>query len=150
MAATSVSPTVHYLTVQDVLWINLQATKTVNPFDFAKLEGAVYRQYGYGASQDLGRQATGLMAALWARGAFTKGNQATAFLATYAFLTLNGLKPKLDDAGAEAWAEQLAKGDSSLVPVVRAHHHADETLEDVVSGALEAFPQTLQALGILR
>lgn len=45
--------TLHYLTVQDVLWINLQATRKVQHFNYAKLEEATYCQYAYGESNTL-------------------------------------------------------------------------------------------------
>ncbi len=45
------SKSLKYLTVQDMLWINLQATKKVQHFRYALLEEATYYQYGYGASR---------------------------------------------------------------------------------------------------
>ena len=43
----------NYLTVQDMLFLNLQITKSVQPFDYARLEEAVFYQYAPGQSTDL-------------------------------------------------------------------------------------------------
>ena len=46
-----------YLTVQDILWINLQVTKKVQHFNYARLEEATFYQYAYGDSNTLLPQA---------------------------------------------------------------------------------------------
>ena len=64
-----------YLTVQDLLWINLQVTGTVNKFDYARLEDGAFYQYGYGKSKDLLAQAARFYPGLKHKAAFTAGNE---------------------------------------------------------------------------
>ena len=47
---SSEKPALHYLTIQDILWINLQVTKKVQHFNYARLEEGTFYQYGYGRS----------------------------------------------------------------------------------------------------
>lgn len=78
------------LTVQDVLWINLQVTGRVNHYSNARLEEATYYQYAYGDSQGVEPQASRLLAGFVRMHPFEAGNEATALAATTAFLRLNG------------------------------------------------------------
>jgi len=80
---------VHYLTVQDVLWINLQLTKSQQDFDYATLEQCTYFQYGYGKNQDLAAQAASLLKGFSEQRPFERGSEATAFVAAATFLRIN-------------------------------------------------------------
>lgn len=89
---------VQYLTVQDILWINLQVTGTVNPYEFMKLEEGTNYQYGYGGSHDVPAQAKRLLSGLKKNAPFSAGNDETAEVAFRSFLGLNGFT--VDDSGA--------------------------------------------------
>lgn len=115
---------VEYLTVQDVLWINLQVTRTVNDFAFAKLEESVYQQYSYGDSLDVPGQASRLLKSMIAHNSISKGNTATAAVAYLAFLELNGYKLPVDAHGLQHWARTLARdGKSEATPQAYECHH---------------------------
>ena len=79
-----------YLTVQDLLWINLQVTQKSNPFEFDKLEESVNYQYGYGGSCDVLAQAENFLSGFKRNAPFSAGNDKTAEVAHRAFLLLNG------------------------------------------------------------
>lgn len=83
-----------YLTVQDFIWINLQTSGKVNPFDFAALEDSVSLQYGYGKSLNLFSQAAGMFMSLIKRSPFAEANRATAIVGLAAFLKVNGFEFK--------------------------------------------------------
>src|SRR4051812_36157718 len=111
-----------YLTVQDMLWINLQATKKVQHFNYAKLEEATYYQYGYGSSRDLGQQAGRFLTGFMKLHPFTAGNEATAFIGFAAFLLMNGKTLKLQDTEASDWFNRVRSGQI----------RAEETLSEMV------------------
>lgn len=143
----------NYLTVQDVLWINLQVTDGVLPFRYADLEEAAYYQYGYGESVDLLGQAARLLGGFRRRRPFAEGNEATAFIAFAGFLAINGRRvtlapgeigdwmvrvvdPKPEDV--EAASEHVQDG--PLIEKVGEHGEPDiaATLEDLLSQYGEA------------
>lgn len=101
---------IQYLTVQDILWINLQVTKRSNPFPYAKLEEATFLQYAYGQSRDVLGQAARFMKGFIAMAPFGDGDRETAFLAGAAFLELNGYELAIPPAEAAAWIERVATG----------------------------------------
>ena len=82
--------TLNYLTVQDMLWINLQVTKKVNSYHFMKLEEGTFYQYGYGASTDLMSQAARFVKGFAKNAPFADGNDMTALVGFLAFLRING------------------------------------------------------------
>ena len=117
-----------YLTVQDMLYINLQATKKVNAFDFARLEEGTFYQYGYGPSKDLLRQAQRFSKGFLKNAPFTEGNELTALIGTLAFLEVNGYT--IDHGSAMgsttvltdeviAGAKQIANWHASTHPTTR-------------------------------
>lgn len=119
----------HYLTVQDILWINLQATKKVQHFNYARLEEATFYQYAYGDSNGLLGQAGRFLAGFTRMHPLDAGNEATAFFATATFLAMNGARLCVDDAASwfrsasastEAAREALEKA-----VTVDPHHHAE-------------------------
>jgi prophage maintenance system killer protein len=141
----------HYLTVQDMLWINLQITKQVNTFNFATLEEATYYQYAYGQSRDLPRQAGRLLKGFLKLKPFSEGNEATGFIGCVAFLLVNGMSLSLPDDQGAAWLARAQKGEldpeealPKLVVADEAVHSALlQNVEQAVREAMQRFEQTL-------
>ena len=117
----------HYLTVQDILWINLQVTKKVQHFNYAKLEEAVFYQYAYGDSSSLLPQAERFLSGFMKLHPFESGNEGTAFLGYLAFLKMNGRKSSLPYESAATWLSSARRGSSmeDLAASVEEdpHHH---------------------------
>lgn len=132
--ATSAPEGVQYLTVQDMLWLNLQATKQTNAFRFADLEEATFYQYGYGASADVLAQAARFLKGFIAKNPFQgEGDAATAFLGLVAFLRLNGYTLNVPVGEAKAWLQRVVSGQvdaaqaiSQLAQHSEAHEHSTE------------------------
>jgi len=145
----------HYLTVQDILWINLQVTDKVHRFSFAKLEEATYYQYAYGESRSVIPQAARFLVGFPKLHPLESGNDATTFVACLSFLKINGLTIELQDTLATAWYESVQSRSVEVLEAVKSiakpildHHHAPkgdirQTVKDVIS----QFPCTLLALG---
>ena len=128
---------VHYLTVQDMLWINQEVTNEVNSFKHLQLEEGTYYQYGYGKSEEVLEQAGNFIQGFIRLRPFDKGNRATALVAVLAFLEINGYKINLEPNDAHTWAMQIAdkkitgindvkniatqSGTSELNPALRVH-----------------------------
>src|SRR5688572_17256500 len=100
-------PSLHYLTVQDVLWINLQVAKKVRHFNYARLEEATFYQYAYGESVGPEPQALRFLTGFVKMRPFESDNEATAFVACDAFLRINGKMLSLKDADALKWFESI-------------------------------------------
>ena len=98
----------HYLTVQDVLWINLQVTGKPQEFRYADLEEATFYQYAYGESNSLVPQAARFLSGFLKKKPFATGNEATAFAAGLAFLKANGYQFRGEDAGS--WFDEVSNG----------------------------------------
>ncbi|MFI5385718.1 MAG: Fic family protein [Fimbriimonadales bacterium] len=119
----------HYLTVQDIVWINLQITKKVQHFKYARLEEAVFYQYAYGESNSLFPQAARFVAGFPKMHPFDAGNEATAMVACLAFLQINGHSAK-DASDIGKWfrrvtskeIEGAAAIEEIAVPNPEAHH----------------------------
>lgn len=143
-----------YLTVQDVLWINLQATNKVHHFNYAKLEEATFYQYGYGASRDLARQAGRFVSGFLKLHPFEAGNEPTAFIAVATFLLMNGARLNIPDSEGSAWIERIRGGavlpqeqlPSLIVEDEEAHNHIASDVRDAVRLVIEQFPKTIAAL----
>ena len=142
-----------YLTVQDMLWINLQVTKKVQHFNYARLEEATYYQYGYGASRDIARQAGRFVGGFMKLHPFDAGNEGTALLGCAAFLLMNGLKLNVPDAEAAGWLEDVKSGKmraEESLPTLHeecAHSTSLSDVRDAVRLAIEQFGETLRKLG---
>lgn len=134
----------HYLTVQDVLWINLQVTGKVNTFVYADLEEATFYQYGYGDSDELVSQAARFLKGFLSKKPLSVGNEPTAFLACATFLRQNGHHLTVPDAEGAAWFKK--GGDLTSVAESDPHHH-HERMKDAVTTVLRRYPATIQALG---
>lgn len=148
------STTLHYLTVQDILWINLQATKRVNHFSYAKLEEATFYQYAYGESSTLLPQAARFVTGFLKMHPLEEGNEVTAFIGLMAFLRVNGYDAEIADGQARTWFEGIASKREgaleSLKSVARAqdHHDMEHSLDvrGAISSVLRDFPETISAL----
>lgn len=141
----------HYLTVQDILWINLQVTKKVHHFSYAKLEEAVYYQYAYGASNSLIPQSGRFLSGFLRMHPLEVGNEATGFVATLAFLRANGKSVSIDDRSAAEWFQkasesrlQAKEAIEKVVLTMNEHHHED--VRTAISEVLDTFPQTIAGL----
>ena len=99
---------IHYLTVQDVLWVNNEVAKKVNTYKFAQLEEAVFYQYGYGKSEDVIAQAGGFLEGFIKLRPFESANKGTAFVSVLTFLQINGYDLNLPPEEAAKWAMRVA------------------------------------------
>ena len=134
----------NYMTVQDILWINLQVTKKTNRFNYATLEEATYYQYAYGDSDEIVAQAARFLSGFLKLKPLAEGNEATAFVAYAAFLMLNGHELDVPDENGEAWFRA-----GSFAPPIKdlehGHSHSD-AVRDVVLQVLRTYPKTAGAL----
>jgi prophage maintenance system killer protein len=99
---------IHYLTVQDILWINHEVTGEVLPYKHLQLEEATFGQYGYGGSANVVDQAANFLSAFGRLRPFERGNRGTAFVAVLSFLALNGHQLVLENSRAAAWFEKAS------------------------------------------
>jgi prophage maintenance system killer protein len=143
----------HYLTIQDILWINLQVTKKVQRFHYAKLEEASFYQYAYGASNSLLAQAARFLPGFARLGPFSAGNDQTAFVAFAAFLEVNGATLDLDDRQALAWVRSALDSPKSLSlqgKVTEGEHGehgaAQPDVREAVQNVLRRYPKTIEEL----
>ncbi|MFN3691071.1 MAG: hypothetical protein ACK4UU_09125, partial [Fimbriimonadales bacterium] len=97
-----------YLTLQDLIWINSEVTKSPQPYRYDCLEEATYYQYSYRQSRDVLLQAARFLWGYLKYRPFARGNLATALIATLAFLHINGYETRLPVEHAAAWIEQVA------------------------------------------
>lgn len=140
-----------YLTVQDILWINTQITKTTNSFEFAKLEEATFYQYGYGISSNVLKQAANFLAGFMKKAPFGVADDATAFVAFVAFLNLNGYELNLPDREAAEWVRRVKSGEINAAEAVEklthlgAGHHEQDP-QGCMRLALAAYPESIEAL----
>jgi prophage maintenance system killer protein len=147
-------PSLFYLTVQDILWINTQITKQVNRFDYNKLEEGVFYQYGYGQSQDLNRQAAAFFAGFAKNQPFEAGNEPTAFIAGMAFLKINGKILDLTDDEALSWFNSLRAAQRPGGDVIGGriqedsefHEALKPEVQPAVQTVLARYPKTVAAL----
>lgn len=143
----------HYLTVQDILWINLQVTEKVNGYSFAKLEEATFYQYAYGKSSNVQSQAARFLKGFPNLRPLDYGNEATGFIALIAFLKLNGLEVSLSDAKAGAWYRSALAGETTaadaISTIAKPNYHDDHHETDVrtiIRDLIAAYPNTLKSL----
>lgn len=137
-----------YLTVQDLIWMNLQVTGKVNDFQFMPLEEATYYQYSLGAADPL-ESAIRFASGFVKNAPFTAGNEATAFLGLTTFLAVNGSHLTIEDAAAANWFEKLVSSPSkeALAGVLQASessHGAD--VHESAAEIMERYPETIRHL----
>ncbi len=144
----------HYLTVQDMLWINLQATKKVQHFNYARLEEATYYQYAYGESASLIPQAGRFLGGFLKLRPFDAGNESTGLIGCATFLNLNGAHLTLTDDDALDWLDRVMTKQTTAEEAVAAAAVPDpgfhDSLKPDVRAALIAvmnrFPKTILSL----
>jgi prophage maintenance system killer protein len=144
----------HYLTLQDVLWINLQVTKKVQHFSYARLEEGVFYQYGYGKSTGLLQQAARFLSGFSKLRPFAAGNDATAFVGALAFLKINGKVLNLADEKALDWVTRLAREGASpdnamaerLADDPEYHPTITPDVPQAISAVVAAYPHTISSL----
>jgi prophage maintenance system killer protein len=147
-------PSLHYLTVQDMLWINFQITKKTHSFDFAKLEEGVFYQYAYGGSADVLQQASQFANGFAKNRPFTQGNVACAFVGTVAFLLMNGFGLNLSDDDGVAWMERCLNSQNAAKAAIQETAVQDESthsallqnVQQSVGEVLQRYPKTIEAL----
>jgi prophage maintenance system killer protein len=140
-----------YLTVQDILWINLQVTKKVQRYNYAKLEEAAFYQYAYGESKDLVNQTARFIPGFLKMRPFEVANEVTAFVASNSFLLLNGRELKVKDGiEAENWFAKASDKKEVHTAIcdgteIDPHdHHLD--VRGAVDKVLKTYPKTIEAL----
>lgn len=130
----------HYLTVQDILWINLQVTKKVHHFNYARLEEATYYQYAYGESNTLIPQAARFLSGFLKLHPFEAGNEATIFVASLAFLRVNGYVLDVPNEDGADWFGKILSRAANARESLDAHakHEAGEHHEMDVRTAIDS------------
>jgi death-on-curing protein len=145
----------HYLTVQDILWINLQVTKKVHRFSYARLEEATFYQCAYGESNSIVPQAARFLAGFVKMAPIEEGNDATALVAVLTFLRINGQEISLPDEQASAWFEGVRSGrvkareaiDSIATPGQCGHHlEGSPNIRATVFDVLSTLPTSIASL----
>jgi hypothetical protein len=143
-----------YLTVQDLLWINLQIAKKVNTFRYATLEEATFYQYSLGDSREIATQAARFLNGYIKLAPISELNEATGFVGCLAFLKLNGYEVVLKDSEGAKWVDDVRSlGVSAVDEKIRkdphAHHDANPKVRAAVHEVLQKFPKTVSALNKL-
>lgn len=144
----------HYLTVQDVLWINLQATKKVQHFKYARLEEATFYQYAYGESTSLVAQAGRFLSGFLKLHPFDAGNESTGLISCATFLEINGQDLDVDDSKAIDWLDKVMTKQVAVADAVAAAakplDHAHETLQpdirNTILNIVQRYPKTIEEL----
>lgn len=143
----------HYLTVQDILWINLQLTGKVQHYSYARLEEATFYQYAYGASNSLMPQAARFVGGFSRMHPFEAGNEATGFVATAAFLEINGRNLNLTDDEATTWYCAAQDREATALSVENAttagdeHHHVLQAdIRGTIGAIIKRYPKTIADL----
>ena len=143
---------IQYLTVQDILWINLQVTKKVNHYNFAKLEEATFYQYSYGDSNSLLKQACRFLPGFLKMKPFDAGNFATASVAFLAFLELNHAPIKLADDQLLDWFEKSSTSGKALLEEVPSQidgtegHGHEKTVRQAIQAVINRYESTVTTL----
>ncbi len=140
----------HYLTVQDILWINLQLTKKVQHFNYARLEEATFYQYAYGESRSLMPQAARFLTGFSKMRPFETGNDGTAFVATVTFLEMNGRTLSVPDEEARAWFKSalcsLDEAQAAIEKATTDHtvaHHDLPAVQSVAQSIVDRYSSAL-------
>jgi prophage maintenance system killer protein len=144
----------HYLTLQDMIWINMQVTKKTQSFNYARLEEGTFYQYAYGQSASLISQTGRFLSGFAQKKPFVQGNEATAFIGAIAFLKMNGMTVNISDDVATGWIDRTIKDSSAAIQALtdvavpdegyRADH--DPSVREAVHGVMDAYPKTLSLI----
>jgi prophage maintenance system killer protein len=136
--------TIHYLTVQDILWINLQIVGHTQPWNYATLEEASFYQYSYGDSTNIPAQAARLATGFAKKAPFEKGNEATGLVAALTFLEMNGHTLPWNESELSQWFGR-AQNAADASPIDEWVQHTETNAE-----ALHGEPNVREiAIGIM-
>ncbi len=98
-----------YLTLQDLIWINSEVTRSPQPYSYDRLEEATYYQYSYRDSRDVPLQTARFLWGYLKYRPFKEGNLQTALIAVLAFLEINGYEVHLPVEQASEWIRAVAE-----------------------------------------
>ena len=136
----------HYLTVQDVLWIHLQIAKKPGKFSFANLEEATSYQYAYGKSHNVMSQAARFFGGFATKAPFDSANRAVAFVAGVVFLELNGYHFNPKEKDLVSWLDKAGAAATIEGSTIQADHaHAQSSIE-VSQAVLDTYASTIKKL----
>lgn len=135
----------HYLTVQDMLWINLQVSKRVFHYNFATLEESTFYQYAYGSSRSLNAQASRFLTGFTKLAPFESHNEATAFVGFVSFLRLNDSDLIVADTDGMSWFRQVIANPHEIESAI-GHLHADADGHHVAAHNTQTRPIILKVL----
>ena len=134
-----------YLTVQDMLWINLQVTGQPQKFVYSALEEATFTQYVYGDTVSAAEHAVRFLTG-WAKfQPFAEGNELTGYVAFLTFLKLNGLQLQ-NASGAWEWLPTVKSDRAVAVSAILEGHddHGDPTpVRAVILDVLSTLPSAV-------
>jgi len=142
-----------YLTLQDLIWLNSEITKSPQPYSYDRLEEATYYQYSYRQSRDVPLQAARFLWGYLKYRPFAQGNLATALIATLAFLHINGYETHLPVEHAADWIEQVALRRKHPLDAIRQiaapalQGTQPEPLRELAHHLIEHYEPALHALG---
>jgi prophage maintenance system killer protein len=138
----------HYLTVQDILWINMKLAKKVNAYSYATLEEATFYQYSYGESKDVPYQAERFFGGFLRLKPISELNEATGLVGALAFLEVNGYALDWDDARDSAATASLIEDPAAFASRIRSghvEHHGKPQVRVAIDSVLRAYPRTVAA-----
>ena len=143
----------NYLTLQDVLFLNLQLTGSRQPFDYSRLEEATFYQFASGSSTDLVAQGARFLTGFVKMAPFESGNLACAFAGLVAFLEANGKTLDLSDEDGPAWLGQVMADRTNArealeSKIMETHLHVTygvPDLQEICASVLSRFPLTIRA-----
>ncbi len=150
----SMAKLMNYLTVHDFLWLNLEATKTPQRWNFARLEEAVFYQYGHGQSTDLVKQAARFITGWTRMRPFTAGNDACAFVGLLGFIRINNHDLNLSPEEALDWVRGIWADPSTAEAAIadrltEGHLHLDHGVppsREVLGHVKKEYAETVRVL----
>ena len=144
----------HYLTVQDILWINHQLAKKVLGFRYATLEEATFYQYSYGESTEVPAQAVRFLTGFLRLKPLDALNEATGLVGAIAFVRINGGSVDLADTDCDVtalWVRENAAGFAERIQMAHPDEHGEHAppaVRDTISAIIREYPLTLPKLSM--
>ena len=144
----------HYLTLQDMIWLNLQLTKSTGEYDSEPLEEATFYQYALGDSQGVAAQAARFLIGFRKMSPFAEGNDACAFIGMAAFIEANGHAFDLADEKGVEWLQGVQDRPEIATDAVKAKLREAETeakygvpdMHEICGRLIERYQATLSTL----